>query len=122
MELAEGVADGDNLLAGGNGLGIAESNGGKVISVLDFEEGNVIQGVGADEFDFFVNCAVVENDLNGVCAIDDVFIGEDVAIGSDDHTGAGGAGREALAEEAGGRGLGDDGDDTRGNFGSNIGD
>ena len=42
LELAEGVADGDDLLAGGDGFGIAEGDGGEVGDVVDLEEGDVV--------------------------------------------------------------------------------
>ena len=42
LELAEGVADGNDLLAGGDGFGVAEGDGGEIGDVVDLEEGDVV--------------------------------------------------------------------------------
>ena len=62
--LTEGVADGDDLFADGDGLRIAESGSGEVFGVLDFEERDVVERVSADEFNVLIDCAVVKNDVD----------------------------------------------------------
>lgn len=122
MVLAEGVADGDDLLAGVNGLGVAESDGREVGNIFDFEKGDVIHGVGTDEFNIFVSRAVVEDDGDRAGAFDDMLVGEDVAIASNNHTSAGGSLGGRLPEPASSASFGEDRDDARGDAGGDFGD
>ena len=116
LVLAEGVADSDDGLAGIDSLRIAEGDGRKVANVIDLEIGNIVERIGADEGDFVISFAAIEDDFDGAGAVDDVFIGQDVAVFRDDHAGTGGSLSGRLAEKAGSAGLGYDRDDTRSDF------
>src|SRR5688500_12031643 len=119
---AVGVADGDGHLADAQAVRIAEGGGGELLGVvaLDAEDGEVGGGIGADDFD--LEAAAVGRDgfeLAGV--LDDVVVGEDVAVRGQEEAGAGAADFEGtaagahLAEDGdvddGGADAGDDGAD-----------
>lgn len=63
LVLAEGVADGDNCLADGDCARVAECGGGKIgAGGIDFEEGDVVERVVADDFDVVVGVTVISDD------------------------------------------------------------
>ncbi|MFM1943697.1 MAG: hypothetical protein RI897_2679 [Verrucomicrobiota bacterium] len=96
---AEGVADGEDDIADEDEVTIGERGMGEVVGV-DFEHGYIGFGVTSDDFGFVFFAGVFEGDFDFIGAINDVVVGEDVAIGGDDDTGA-----EATLFE-GARGLG----------------
>lgn len=118
--LAESIADSDDLLAGVDGLGVAESDSREIGDVFNFEEGDVVHGVGTDEFDVFISRAVVEDDGDRAGTFDDMLVGEDVAVASDDHASACGSLGRRLTKPAGSAGFGEDrdnaGSDASGDF------
>lgn len=46
--LTKSVADGDDLLASGDCLGITKGDSGKIVDIIDLEEGNIVERVGPD--------------------------------------------------------------------------
>ena len=83
---AEGVADGQHLVAHLQGVGVAQHDHGQLVE-LDLEHRQVGVGVGADHLAARV-AAVVERDVDLVGAFHHVVVGEDVAVGADDHAAA----------------------------------
>ena len=83
---AEGIADGESEIADFYLGRIAERNGGEMVGV-DFQHGDVGLGIAADDVGGeFTLVAQGNFDVGG--AIDHVIVGEDVAVGADDHAGA----------------------------------
>ena len=115
MELTEGVANGNDLLAGMDRLRVAELDGGQILSVGDFEEGDVAERVRANEFNVFIARAVVEDDSDVPGAFDDVLVGQDIAVGGNNHTGAGSRAGLALAKEIASADFSDDRNDAGSN-------
>ena len=64
---------------------------------LDFDDGNVVILVAADDGGV-VLLAVVERHLDVLAAVNDVVVGDDVAVAGEDEAGAGGGGLHRLAE------------------------
>ena len=121
MELPEGVANSDNLLASDNSFRVAKFDRRKVRDVVNLQKCDVVERVGSDGCDVVVGCTVVEDDLNLVCAVDDVFVGQNIAVFSNNHAGASGGRSRGLTEETSGIDFGNDRDDARRNFAGNVG-
>jgi len=83
---AEGIADGQHLVAHLQFVGAAQHDHRQLVE-LDLEHGQVGVGIGADHLAARV-AAVVERDLDLVGALDHVVVGEDVTIGAHDHAAA----------------------------------
>ena len=91
------------LLADRESAGGAQRGRGQPADAVHLDHGEVAGGVGADQRRPRGG-AVVEADREGGGALDDVVVGQDVAVGGED---------DARALTAGGRGGGDHGDDAR---------
>ena len=83
---AEGITDGKDHIADAELPAVGEGGGGEVFS-LDLDDGDIGLGIRADDLGGKF-ALVVEHDLELVGALDDVVVGDDVAVGGDDDTGA----------------------------------
>ena len=104
---AEGIAEDDHGFAEVKVVVGGEGNGGEGVGAVDFNEGEVVDFV-AGEYGAFVDGFVGEHDADAGGALDDMEVGEDVAVGMDDDAGAegvldliagGGWGTEEVPEE-----------------------
>jgi len=73
-----------------------------------FNNGKIIDWVGADKFNIFISRAIVEDDANFGSISNDVLVGGDIAIATDDKAGTGSLGNLTSKERAGGASVGDD--------------
>ena len=105
---AKCVADSYNLLADVSGFAVTNFDWREIFNVFDFNNGKIIDWVGADKFDIFISRAIVEDDANFSSISDDVFISGDIAIATDDKAGTGSLGNLTSKERAGGASVGDD--------------
>jgi len=109
---AEGVADGIDALADDEVGGVGEDGGLEVGNIVDLEEGEVVVAVDVDDGGF-VLAAVGEGDLDGLGVVDDVIVGEDVALLVEDEAASlpllGDGTEEEVAAGEGGAGDVDDG-------------
>src|SRR5712691_2458254 len=86
---AEGIANGQNLLANLDGSRITERKSDETLPFgIDFDEGDIIALVRADEF-CFKDPVTTENDFDGLSSFDDMKIRENVSPRIDDEAGAG---------------------------------
>ena len=83
---SEGVAEGKHGLAGAQSGGVAPGSVGKIASV-DLDDGEVGKRIGTDKFGVH-DAAILQGNVDVDCAIDDVIVGDDVAIGRDENTAA----------------------------------
>jgi hypothetical protein len=75
----ERVANGQHMVAHGQGIGVAQHDHGQLVE-FDLEDGQVRVRVGANDLGLGP-AAVVEDHLDLVCAFHNVIVGEDVAGG-----------------------------------------
>ena len=80
---AEGVANGQHLVADLQGVGAAQHDHRKAVQV-DLEHGQVGIGVCANDFGPGMT-AIVQNDFDFVGTLNHMVVGQDVAAGADDH-------------------------------------
>lgn len=83
---AEGVADGEDDVTDAAGFGVAEGDDRWFIDT-DLQDGEVGIRVGADEFGLG-DATIGQGDLDFIGALDDVVIGQDIALWIDDDAGA----------------------------------
>ena len=116
------VADGYNLLADISGLTVANFDWSKIFDVFDFDNGKIIDWVGADKFNIFISRTIVEDNANFGSISDDVLVSGDIAIATDDKASTGSLGNLTSKERTGGASVGDDWNyafrDGIGNFGN----
>ena len=105
---AKRIADSYNLLADVSGFAVSNFDWSKIFDVFDFNNGKIIDWVGADKFNIFISRTIVENDANFSSISDDVLIGGDIAIATDDKAGTGSLGDLTSKERTGGASVGDD--------------
>ena len=86
LEVAEGAAEGEHGLAGMEPGGVAPGDAGQVFRV-DLDDREIVELVDADEFGR-EDAAVIQGDANLHGAIDDVIVGDDVAVGRNDDAAA----------------------------------
>jgi hypothetical protein len=86
LEVAEGAAEGEDGLAGLETGGVAPGDGGEIVRV-DLDDGEVGELVDADDLGV-QDAAVMESDLDLRGSVDDVVVGDDVAVGRDDDAAA----------------------------------
>ena len=113
-EDAERVADGDDGLADDGLVGVAEV-GRRQIAVIDLDDSEVRQRIGADELARQA-AAVGERDDELVCTVDDVVVRHDVALATvvlEDDAGADALTLDRIVEEVACDGLVGDADDGR---------
>lgn len=79
---AERVADGEHDIADAQAVHLAEGDGRQFLG-LDLQDGEIGFRVAADDLGL-VGLAVVERYLDVVGPLDDVIVGQDIAIGADD--------------------------------------
>jgi hypothetical protein len=91
----KGVADRQHLIAHLQLVGVAQREGGQTVQ-LDLEHGQIGVGVGADHLRAGA-AAVIELHLDRVGALDHMVVGQDVAVGADDHAAAQTGLRPAVA-------------------------
>lgn len=112
-ELAERVADRHDLIADLKLVAVADESARKT-GRLNLDDRDIAVGIGADQFRVVLS-AILERDLDGVRAADDVVVRDDQTVGADDDSAAR-AGSDVVAAPEGGRGryrLGDDLNDGR---------
>src|SRR5690606_29120035 len=90
---AERIADGHDPVADAHLAVIGEGDIGKLAVGIDLQHGKVGALVGADQLGLQLR-AVIENDGEALAALDDVVVGDDVAVGGDDEA-------RALRQRAG---------------------
>ena len=83
---AERVADGEDHVAHAELVAVGQGDGGQVLG-LDLDDGDVGLRIGADDLGGEL-AVVVEQHLQLVRPLDDVVVGDDVAVGGDDDAGA----------------------------------
>ena len=105
---AKRIADSYNLLADVSGFAVSNFDWSKIFDVFDFNNGKIIDWVGADKFNIFISRTIVENDANFSSISDDVLIGGDITIATDDKAGTGSLGDLTSKERTGGASVGDD--------------
>ncbi len=86
LEVAEGAAEGEHGLAGMQLRRVAPGDAGQVVRV-DLDDGEVVELVDADQLGG-KDAAVIEGDVDLHGAVDDVVVGEDVAVGREDDAAA----------------------------------
>jgi len=84
---AERVADSDDPLADFGGIRRRPRNGRQRIAGLELQQGQVDGFVGTDQLGP-EHAAIRQDDVDLVCAFDDVVVGDDIAGGVDDEAGA----------------------------------
>src|SRR5262249_47929889 len=84
---AEGRADSDSPFAHLHAVRIADGGVLQLVAGFDMNYGEVALAVRTDEFRLVLLGIVEEFYLDAVGAIDDVVIGNDIAVGVDDHAG-----------------------------------
>src|SRR5262249_33711085 len=80
---AEGIADGENVVADLYFGGIADGDVGEIVAV-DLEHGDIGLGIGSHHAGFEL-ALVAERDGYGAGSVHDVVIGQHVSFGADDH-------------------------------------
>ena len=91
----EGVAERDDALAQPEPRGVTERHGRQAL-LVDLEDGEVVQAVGADQPGLVLGAVLVgEEDGEPGSALDHVTVRDDDAVGADDEAGA-----DALARAA----------------------
>ena len=104
----EGVADGQNLLADLERGGIAQRQRGELLALrIDFHDGDVVALVRADEFSGIARL-IAEDHLDGLRALHNVIIRQNVAVSVEDEAGACACHGNGILEEIIFRGLGQD--------------
>ena len=106
------IADSYNLLADVSGFAVTDFDWSKIFDVFDLDNSKVIDWVGTDKFDIFISRTIVEDDANFGSISDDVLIGGDITIATDDKAGTGSLGNLTSKEGTGGASIGDDGNDA----------
>ena len=102
------IADGYHLLADVSGFAVTNFDWSKIFYVFDFNNGKIIDWVGADKFDIFVSRAIIEDDANFSSISDDVLVSGDITIATENKTGTSSLGDLACKERTGGASIGDD--------------
>ena len=105
---AKRVANSYNLLTDVSGLAVTNFDWSKIFDVFDFNNGKIIDWVGADKFDIFISRAIVEDDANFSSISEDVFIGGNITIAAENKTGTSSLGDLTGEERTGGASIGDD--------------
>ena len=85
-QLAQVIADGDDVLADGEHVGIAEC-GGRQARGLDLDNGKIVALVRADQRRVILR-VIIKRDLNGGSAVNDMVAGDDVSVARDDDAAA----------------------------------
>ena len=99
-QLAEGVADGVDVLADAQRVGIAQGNRLQILSV-NLDDGDVVACIITDDL-CIVGVVIIGRDRDGLGTADDVVVGENIAVAGDDETGAGGLVGVTVTVAAGG--------------------
>ena len=81
---AEGIADRQSVVADLD-LGRVADHDGRQTGSVDLEDGNIRLGIATDDAGFEL-AFVGERDLDVRGFVDDMIVGENVALGADDHT------------------------------------
>src|SRR5262249_53100510 len=84
---AERIADRDNPVTDANLGVVGEVDVGELVGAVDLEHGEVGLGVGADQLGIELP-AVIGHDREGLAAVDDVVVGDEVAVLGDEEAGA----------------------------------
>ena len=84
MADAKGIADREDDIADLDLLAVAESRGREARRV-DLEHGEIGAGIAADDLGFVALVGIAERDAHIVGALDDMVVGQDVAVRRDDH-------------------------------------
>ena len=99
-QLAQGVADGNDLFADLNLIGVADGHSLKTGRV-DFQKRHVVHFVGADDLCVIFR-SVIELDGHARCALDHVVVGHNVAVRGEDEAAAAGRCGCNLTPDVGG--------------------
>ena len=99
-QLAQGVADGNDLFADFDLVGVADGHGLKA-GCVNFQKCNVVHFVGADDFRVIL-VAVIKLHGHARCALDHVVVGHNVAVRGEDEAAAAGRCRRDLSPDVGG--------------------
>ena len=98
-QFTQWVADGDDLLAHGQLVGVADRYCLQAAG-LDLQQRHIVHGVRADDLRL-VFLSVIELDGHGGRVLHDVVVGHDVAVLGEDKAAAGYAGRRRLSPDVG---------------------
>ena len=109
---AKRVANSYNLLTDVSGLAVTNFDWSKIFDVFDFNNGKIIDWVGADKFDIFISRTIVEDDANFGSISNDVLVGGDITIATDDKTGTSSLRDLTGKERTGGTSVRNDGNDA----------
>ncbi len=78
------VADGQYSIAHLQSFHLAQDDGGQ-FGQVNFEQSQIRFGVCANHFGHG-GAAIVQGDFNGLCAFNDMVVGKDIALCTDNHT------------------------------------
>ena len=105
---AKRIADSYNLLADISGFAVTNFDWSKIFDVFDFNNGKIIDWVGADKFDIFVSRSIIEDNANFGSVSDDVLVSGDIAVATKNKTGTSSLGNLTSEERTSGASIGDD--------------
>ena len=99
-QFAQGVADGNDLFADLNLIGVADGHSLQACRV-DLQKRHVVHFICADDFRVIL-FAVIELDGHARCTLDHVVVGHNVAVRGEDEAAAAGRCRRNLSPDVGG--------------------
>jgi hypothetical protein len=85
---SEGRADGDRPVADFNGVGVADVDRRELLAGVDLQDCEIQLGVGADQLGGVLRLVAGQRHLNADGVLDDVVVGQDVAVVVHDKAGA----------------------------------